>query len=104
MPLLIPFTQLIVMDTKVIGEIIFMILQGISIVVYILLSIGYSSELKNKLLTIIGVLLLLWGFSFYWILKEYIIVFEWAWGLTNMSGMIACIYSFSDLLELNENN
>lgn len=103
-PLLIPFTQLIVMDTKVIGDIIFMTLQGISIIVYILLSIGYSSELNNKLLTIIGVLLLLWGFTFYWILKEYFIVFEWAWGLTNMSGMLACIYSFSDLLRINENN
>lgn len=102
-PLLIPFTQLIVMNTKVIGDIIFMILQGISILVFVLLSIGYSTELKNKLLTIIGVLLLLWGFTFYWILKEYFIVFEWAWGLTNTGGMIACIYSFSDLLTSNRN-
>lgn len=102
-PLLIPFTQLIVMNTKVIGDIIFMILQGISILVFVLLSIGYSTELKNKLSTIIGVLLLLWGFTFYWILKEYFIVFEWAWGLTNTGGMIACIYSFSDLLTSNRN-
>lgn len=101
-PLLIPFTQLIVIDSRVIGEIIFMTLQGISIIVYILLTVGYSEELKNKLLTIIGVLLLLWGFTFYWILKEYFIVFEWAWGLINMGGMIACIYSFSDLLAINK--
>lgn len=103
MPLLIPFTQLLVMDASVIGEIIFMVLQVISILVYILLSVGYSYKLKNKVITIIGVLLLLWGFTFYWILKEYYIVFEWAWGLTNTGGMIACIYSFSDLLSFTNN-
>lgn len=103
LPLIIPLTQLIVLETRVIGEIIFMTLQAISIIVYILLSVGYSADLKNKILTIVGVLLLLWGFTFYWILKEFYIVFEWAWGLTNMGGMIACVYSFSDLLRLNVN-
>lgn len=90
------------MDTQIIREIIFMALQVISIFVYILLSIGYSSELNNKLITIIGVLLLIWGFAFYWILQEYYIVYAWAWGLTNSGGMIACIYSFSDLLKINK--
>lgn len=104
LPLLIPITQLIVMNTKVIGNIIFMILQAVSVIVYVILSVGYSNELKNKTLTIVGVLLLLWGFTFYWILKEYYIVFEWAWGLTNAGGMIACVYSFGDLLRINVNH
>jgi hypothetical protein len=101
--MLIPFTQLIVLDAQVIREIIFMTLQGVAILVYVLLSIGYSSELKNKLITIVGLILLVWGFCFYWILQDYFIVLDWAWGLTNSGGMIACIYSFSDLLRINEN-
>lgn len=104
LPLLIPFTQLIVADTQFIGEIIFMSLQAICIVVYILLSIGYSDEIQNKILTIVGVLLLLWGFMFYWILQEYYIVFEWAWGLTNAAGLIASVYSFSNLIGVNQKN
>jgi len=102
-PMLIPFTQLIVLDAQVIREIIFMTLQGVAILVYVLLSIGYSSELKNKLITIVGLILLVSGFCFYWILQDYFIVLDWAWGLTNSGGMIACIYSFSDLLRINEN-
>lgn len=102
-PLLIPVAQFIVMQTVIMREIILMSLQGVSILVFILLAVGYARELQYKLLTIIGVILLLWGFSFYWILQNYFIVFEWAWGITNSLGMIACIYSFSDLLMLNEN-
>lgn len=102
-PLLIPITQLIVMDTQIMREVIFMFLQGVAILVYGLLSFGYSKELQYKLLTIIGVLLLASGFAFYWILQENYIVFDWAWGLTNTGGMIACIYSFSDLLKNIDN-
>lgn len=102
-PLLIPIAQLIVMETKIMREIIFMTLQGVSIIVFVLLLIGYSEELQHKVLTIVGVLLLIWGFSFYWILQEYYIVFSWAWGLTNTAGMIACIFSFSDLIRTVEN-
>lgn len=98
-PLLIPIAQLIVMDAQIIREIIFMLLQAVSIIVFALLSFGYSEKLKYRLLTIVGLLLLVWGFAFFWILQEYYIVFEWAWGLTNTVGMIACVYSFSDLLE-----
>jgi hypothetical protein len=98
-PLLIPFAQLIVMEAQIIREIIFMSLQGVVIIVFALLSFGYSEELKYKLLTIVGLLFLVWGFAFFWILQEYYIVYELAWGLTNAGGMIACIYSFSDLLE-----
>lgn len=103
LPLLIPITQLIVADTQIIGEIIFMSLQAICLIVYVLLSIGYSAEIENKILTIVGILLLTGGFTFYWILQEYYIVFEWAWGLTNASGVLASIYSFSDLIKSNEN-
>lgn len=103
-PLLIPIAQLIVTEAQVIREIIFMSLQGVAIIVFVLLSFGYSEEIKYKLLTIVGLLLLVWGFVFFWILQEYYIVFEWAWGLTNALGMIACIYSFSDLLESLETN
>ncbi|MDX1641550.1 MAG: hypothetical protein R3220_07620 [Balneolaceae bacterium] len=102
-PLLIPVAQIIVMETEIMREIIFMALHGVSIMVFILLAVGYAQELKHKLLTIIGVLLLLWGFAFYWILQNYYIVFEWAWAFTNSVGMIACIYSFSDLITANEN-
>ena len=101
-PLLIPIAQLIVMEAQIIREIIFMSLQGVAIFVYVLISFGYSEELHYKLLTIVGVLLLIWGFAFFWILQEYYIVFDWAWGLTNTGGLIACIYSFSDLLETIE--
>lgn len=101
-PLFIPIAQLIVMDTQIMGEIIFMSLQAVSIIVYILLAFGYHEKLHYKLITIVGVLLLVWGFSFFWILQEYYIVFDWAWSLTNTGGIIACIYSFSDLLKSTE--
>lgn len=102
-PLLIPVAQFIVMQTEIMRQIIFMSLQGVSILVFILLTFGYAKELRYKLLTIIGVILLLWGFTFYWILQNYYIVFDWAWGITNSLGMIACIYSFSDLLIMTNN-
>lgn len=102
-PLLIPIAELIVMQTEIMKEIILMSLHGVSILVFILLTVGYVKELQHKLLTILGVILLLWGFTFYWILQNYYIVFEWAWGITNSLGMIACMYSFSDLLLFNEN-
>lgn len=101
-PLLIPVAQFLIMETEIMREIIFMSLHGVSIFVFTLLAIGYGRELNYKLLTIVGVLLLLWGFAFFWILKNYYIVFSWAWGLTNMLGMIACTYSFSDLLTTHE--
>lgn len=97
-PLLVPIAQFIVMDTKIMREIIFMSLQGVSIVVFTLLTAAYFKELNNKLLTIVGIVLLLWGFTFFWILQEHYIVFEWAWAATNSLGVLACIYSFSDLL------
>lgn len=101
-PLLIPFAQVIVMDAQIIREIIFMSLQGVAIIVFAILSFGYSAELRYKLLTIVGLILLIWGFAFFWILQEYFIVFEWAWSVTNAGGMIACIYAFSDLIESTE--
>lgn len=73
-------------------------MQGISILVFTFLSAGYADRLHHKLLTIVGILLLLWGFAFYWVLQNYYIVFSWAWGLTNALGIILCIYSFSDLI------
>jgi hypothetical protein len=101
-PLVIPIAQLIVVDAQIIREIIFMSMQVVGIIVFALLSFGYSEELRHKLLTIVGLLLLVWGFAFFWILQEYYIVFEWVWGLTNAGGMIACVYSFSDLIETFE--
>lgn len=102
-PLLIPIAQFIIMETEIMREIIFMSLHGVAILVYILLSTAYVNELNHKLLTLIGVILLLWGFAFFWILQNYYIVFDWAWGLTNSLGMVACTYSFSDLLKFTKN-
>lgn len=68
-PLLIPAAQFIVMDTQIMREIIFMALQGVSIFVFALLSWAYTNELNHKLYSIAGILLLMWGFSFYWILQ-----------------------------------
>lgn len=93
-----------IMETEIMREIIFMSLHGVAILVYILLAAGYGKELNQKLLTIIGVLLLIWGFAFFWILQNYYIVFDWAWGLTNSLGVVACTYSFSDLLKINKNS
>lgn len=101
-PLLIPLAQAIVLETHLMKDIVFMSIQAVCIMVFIFLSIGYSKELHHKLFAIIGAILLLWGFAFYWILQEYFIVFEWAWGLTNMLGMVASVYAFTDLLTDNE--
>lgn len=102
-PMLLPVAQYIVMDTEIMREVILMSLHGVSILVFTILSIGYVNHLNNKLITILGILLLLWGFSFYWILQNYYIVYSWAWGLTNSLGMVACVYSFADVLQISEN-
>ena len=101
-PLLIPIAHFMVMDTEIMRSVIHMSMQGVAISVFIFLSAGYANRIHHKLLTIVGVILLLWGFAFYWILQNYYIVYSWAWGLTNTLGMMACIYSFSDLIVVNK--
>ncbi|MDX1642438.1 MAG: hypothetical protein R3220_12115, partial [Balneolaceae bacterium] len=58
----------------------------------------YHRYVANKLLMIIGILSMIWGYLFYWILNENFVVYSWAWGLANTTGMILSVYSFSDLL------
>lgn len=102
-PLLIPVAQFVIVEAVVMRKIIFMSVQGVAIIVFILLAFAYAKELDNKVLATVGAILLVWGFAFFWILQNNYIVFEWAWALTNSLGFIACIYSFSDLLKLKEN-
>lgn len=101
-PLLIPLAQIIVIDTPMMRDIFFMSLEGVSILVFSLLCGIYTSEISTKLITLSGIILLIGGFTFFWILQDHFVIFEWSWAFTNSLGVIASVYSFTDLLNMNE--
>ena len=98
-PLTIPIVYLFVHDIEIMNRVIFMSVQGASILIFALLGITYFKLIENKWLLLIGVISLIWGFLFFWVLQNHFTVFSWAWGLSNSIGMICSVYSFSGLLQ-----
>lgn len=102
-PLIIPAAHAVVLDVEIMNTVIFMTVQGAGIVVFILLGLTYFNSIRNKSVFILGILSLIWGFLFFWILKEYYTVYSWAWSFANSMGMICSVYTFSDLLQKHKN-
>jgi len=98
-PLLIPVAQILVIDTHLIKDIIFMTIQGIAVIVFLLLILFHERNRNLRHIAAISVLLFMLAFITYWFLVDVFFIEPFFWKFLLASGMIFSVYSFSNGLE-----
>lgn len=103
-PLLIPVSFILIIDTYMIRDIVFITTQGIAIVVYLLLLLE-KDELALALASrksVIGISLLLLAYVTYWFIQNYISLNAILWESMTAVGTVLIIQSF--VKKLNNKN
>jgi len=98
-PLLIPAALILVIDTHLIKEIIFMTIQAIAVIVFLLLILAHEKNRHLKHISMISVLLFTLAFITYWFLVDVFVVEPIFWKFLLASGMIFSVFSFSNGIE-----
>lgn len=93
-PLLIPVSFILIINTYMIRDIVFMTTQGIALVAYFLLMLEKEelSLLTKKSVT--GIILLLLAYTTYWFIQNYIPLNSILWESMTAAGTVLIIQSF----------
>jgi len=102
-PLLIPFTHLLVLDTYFIKDIIFLSTQGVAIAVYALLMLTNDIDTSSIISVLASTVLILSAYIMVWFLTDIYVIQNYYWQILLSAGMILGGYSFTRNIENNIN-
>jgi hypothetical protein len=97
-PLIIGLSYPLIDGTEVLVNIILIIVQGGSLLVFIGLYAGHFSAFKRGWLAIISILSFLSAFGIFWFLPEQVEISIWMWQPLVVLGMISASLTFPNLL------
>lgn len=93
-PMLIPVSFILIIDTYMIRDIVFIATQGIAITAYLMLMLEKEElSLANKK-SVTGIILLLLAYATYWFIQNYIPLNSILWESMTAAGTVLIIQSF----------
>lgn len=97
-PFMLPVAYLTVLGSSIMQSLIFFSMQAVTVLVFIILSIGYWKRMKLKpKLPLAAIILLTLAFIVHWALEDLHNIFQFIWQLFLSLGMIFSVYTFSDI-------
>ena len=99
-PFLIPVSFILIINTYLIKDLVFMITQGIALFVYLLFMLDKSEIRLINIQSIIGVLLLIIAYITYWLLQNFIPIPAVLWQSLLAIGSLLLVHSLVNNLEL----
>lgn len=98
-PLLIPFSFIMIIDTYLIKDIIFMATQGIAMVVYLFLMMDDHEVKLGHKSAIVGLILIFVAYLLYWFVQNMIPVNQSIWEVLLAVGVVVLVHSFTSSLQ-----
>ena len=98
-PILIPISFILIINTYMIKDLVFMITQGIALVVYLLFLFDKSENRLINKQSIIGIILLLFSYLTYWFLQNFISIPSVIWETMLAIGSLLLVHSLVNILE-----